>query len=241
MLPLLVTLTACSGGMVAPDSGAPDAGASPMDAGAGAVDAGVVDAGTVDAGAVDAGTVDAGALDAGAVDAGAVDAGAVDAGVMGPSCSGLPDVVTFDFTWSDSSSVLTMQAGGVRADTIAVGRITVPTTAAMPLAQPGQVRFVEYIDGQAQRQMTLSRFPCDFRGFVPGGVSRTDPTGVSFPVVWSNDINTQLIFRLSPPGAVVLPPGTTWYVSLRNVDWVTGAPSCGTATCNGLFNFFAPR
>lgn len=239
---LVLVASTCSGVGAAVDGGAPgDAGsprdAGPNDAGGGTVDGGVPDAG----GAPDAGGVDGGGPDAGSMDAGTPDAGAPDAGVMGPSCTGLPDVVTFDFTWADSSSVLTMQAGGLRAGTIMVGRVTVPATAAMPLGQPGQVRFVEYIDGQAERQMTVSRFPCDFRGFVAGGVSRTDPAGLAFPVTWSNGINTQVIFQLSTPGTVVLPPGTTWYVNLRNVDWVTGTPSCSTATCNGLFNFFAPR
>lgn len=221
-----------------PDAGLVDAG--PMDAGL--VDAGLADAGLVDAGLVDAGLVDAGLVDAGARDAGVIDAGAPDAGgPSGPSCVGLPDVVTFDFVWATSSSVLTSQVGGVRPGTIVVGRLTVPPTATMPSAQAGQVRFVEYIDGQAQRQMTVSAFPCDFRGFIPGSASRTDPTGLNFPMTWSNDINTQIIFQLTPPGTVVLQPGRTWYVNLRNVDWVTGMPSCQTASCNGLFNFFAPR
>lgn len=203
-----------------------------MNAGSGETDGGP-DAGAPDAGAPDAGVV---VVDAG-VDAGTPDAG----GVTGSSCTGLPDVVTFDFVWSASSSVLTMQAGGVRPGTIVVGRLTVPSTATMPMGQAGQVRFVEYIDGQAQRQMTVSAFPCDFRGFMPGSASRTDPTGMSFPMTWSNDINTQIIFSLTAPGTVVLQPGRTYYVNLRTVDWVTGTPSCQTATCNGLFNFFAPR
>jgi hypothetical protein len=39
----------------------------------------------------------------------------------------------------------------------------------------------------------------------------------------------------------VLTPGQTYYVNLRNMNWVTGQPSCFITTCNGRFEIATPN
>jgi hypothetical protein len=102
----------------------------------------------------------------------------------------------------------------------------------------GQVRFVEYIDGQAVRNMSLSRSKCDFRGFVVGAASLKDPTSVNYPMDWSNDINPIILFgKTNQPQ---LQAGQTYYFNLRNIDWTTGIGSCLTGTCNGRIQISTP-
>ena len=155
-------------------------------------------------------------------------------------CGAYNDVVEFALPWPTPSSpngtVLTSAIGGMRPGTIMVGRLTIPAGA--NVAGTGQVRFVEYVDGQAQRQMTVSTSKCDFRGFVAGSASPTDPTSVNYPMAWSNDINPIIFFGSTTPAK--LQAGQTYYFNLRNVNWVTGGGSCTTGTCNGLFQVATP-
>jgi hypothetical protein len=149
-------------------------------------------------------------------------------------CGAYSDVVEVALPWG--GTVDTVSIGGMRPGTIIVGRLTVPAGASV--AGVGQVRFVEYIDGQAYRQMTVSSNKCDFRGFVPGGASPVDPTSTNFPMAWSNDINPFIVYGAST--AARLQPGQTYYFNLRNVNWVTGSGSCSTGTCNGRFQVATP-
>ena len=150
-------------------------------------------------------------------------------------CGAYNDVVEVALPWG--GTVDTKDIGGMRPGTIIVGRFTVPANASV--AGAGQVRFVEYIDGQAMRQMTVSSSKCDFRGFVPGVASPVDPTSTSFPMAWSNDINPFVVYGAST--AARLQPGQTYYFNLRNVNWVTGTGSCSTGTCNGRFQVATPQ
>jgi hypothetical protein len=155
-------------------------------------------------------------------------------------CGAYGDVVEFALPWPTPSSpngtVLTSAVGGMRPTTILVGRLTIPAGA--NVTGTGQVRFVEYVDGQAQRQMTVSTSKCDFRGFVPGSASPTDPTGTNYPMTWSNDINPAINFGSTTSAR--LQAGQTYYFNLRNVNWVNGTGSCSTGTCNGRFQVATP-
>jgi len=149
-------------------------------------------------------------------------------------CGAYNDVIEVALPWG--GTVDTKDIGGMRPSTIIVGRFTVPAGASV--AGTGQVRFVEYIDGQAMRQMTVSSSKCDFRGFAPGVASPVDPTSTNFPMAWSNDINPFVVYGAST--AARLQPGRTYYFNLRNVNWVNGAGSCSTGTCNGRFQVATP-
>jgi hypothetical protein len=158
-------------------------------------------------------------------------------------CSQFPEVTIFDLPWAGTGTNPIDTAAfppGFEPNRIYVGKLTVPA-GAVPLSSPGSVTFVEHVDGQAQRVMSISSEACDFRGFVPGSASLTDPTGANYPLKWSNDINPQIFYQLgSSLFNAVLTPGKTYFVNIRNVNWNTGAQSCFTATCNGRFNVRAP-
>lgn len=155
-------------------------------------------------------------------------------------CSQFAKVQIVDLPWGGTLDTAGFPPG-FEPDMVFVGRLTVPL-GATSVSTPGQVRFVEYVDGQAQRVMSLSRQACDFRGFTPGSVSSTDPTGTNYPMKWSNDINPVIQYQLHPAlFNAVLTPGTTYYFNLRNIDWSAGGrPSCTTQTCNGRFQIATP-
>jgi hypothetical protein len=122
--------------------------------------------------------------------------------------------------------------GGFQANGVFVGRLVAPASG----GGTGRVRFYEYGDAPAQRTMTVSTSPCDFRGFNPGGPSATDPTSATAPMLWSNDQTPQIFYLLGAGGGAVagLTPGQSYYFNVRNVDWSAGGvPSCGQTTCNG--------
>jgi hypothetical protein len=154
-------------------------------------------------------------------------------------CSQFAKVQIIDLPWGGTVDTSGFPPG-FEPDMILVGRLTVPA-GATSVTTPGQVRFVEYVDGQAQRVMNISTEACDFRGFVAGAASQTDPTGANYPMRWSNDINPQIFYQLHPGlFNAVLTPGKTYYINLRNMNWVNGAQSCFTTTCNGRFQIATP-
>ena len=155
-------------------------------------------------------------------------------------CSQYSKVMIVDLPWGGTVDTAASPPG-FEADMVFVGRLAVPATATSSVG-PGQVRFVEYVDGQAQRVMSLSTEACDFRGFTPGTPSATDPTGTNYPIKWSNDINPVIQYQLHPSlFNAVLTPGKTYYFNIRNIDWSAGGrPSCLTATCNGRFQVATP-
>jgi len=147
-------------------------------------------------------------------------------------CGAYNDVVEVALPWG--GTIDTRAIGGMRPGTIIVGRLTVPVGASLTL--PGQIRFVEYVDLQAQRQATLSTSKCDFRGSESVGL-RCQSGGPGLPMACSGDINPHIVFGPSTPAVVV--PGQTYYYNLRNRDWYSGQNQCG-ATCNGRIEVAAP-
>lgn len=154
-------------------------------------------------------------------------------------CGSYGDVMRIDLPWG-GGIIDTRNGGGLRPGTVIAARLQVPANATSLQGQ-GQVRFYEYIDGPAARQLTVSTSACDFRGFVVGSASRTDPTSVSAPIAWSNSQTPGIGFDISSATSPVrLVPGQTYYFNLRNVDWASGVNSCNAGTCNGRFQMTPP-
>jgi hypothetical protein len=136
-------------------------------------------------------------------------------------CSQYTSVVRATLPWGGYLD--THQNGGFPAGGVFVGILTVPSNYTGTGVNVG---FVEFIDGQARRIMSVSPSACDFRTFVPGQppTLRSDPSGATAPMAWDLGIN--------PETTVPLVPGRTYYVNVRNVDFYTGAISCTTGNCN---------
>lgn len=154
-------------------------------------------------------------------------------------CGSYGDVIRTDLPWG--GIVDTRDLGGLRPGAVIAARVRVPADASSA-QRLGQVRFYEYIDGPADRQLTVSTSACDFRGFIPGSASRTDPTSATAPIAWSNDQTPAHNFAIGAGGSQVrLLPGQTYYFNLRNLNWASGVNTCQTATCNGRFQVVAPN
>src|SRR5688572_2273854 len=132
--------------------------------------------------------------------------------------------------------------GGYEDDMVLVGRLTVPANAS-GTTNRGVISVVEHVDPPTQRIVSVSRSACDFRGFVPGNFPSTDPSGTSQPLAWAFGINPSVNYALStmqgaPPKLV---PGETYYINIRNADYTTGNPTCGTPECNVRVTVTTPR
>ena len=153
-------------------------------------------------------------------------------------CGQYPQVARVNLNWG--GYIDTNRNGGFPAGAILVGRLTVPANAKG--TGPGLVSMAEYIDGQADRIMTISTSSCDFRGFKPGQFPTSDPTGATRPMAWSFSNNPSIQFALS--GAAgnqpKLVPGQTYYVNIRNRDY-SGEDTCKTTTCNVRITVNSPR
>lgn len=82
------------------------------------------------------------------------------------------------------------------------------------------------------RQMTISKFACDFR--------TVDVTGVNGPLSVSNGVSVNLYYRVAASttqGIAGLAASQTYFINVRN--WQldpTPQPSCGLVTCNAVMN-----
>lgn len=161
-------------------------------------------------------------------------AGAVAAGF----CGQYSDVVTTDLPWP--GTIDTANAGGVRPETMYVVRFTVPAGATA--SQPGLLRAVEFMGEPANRVMSLSTQPCDFRGYTAGSFGAVDPTGATAPLFWSSDQTPNMSIRLtSMTGpAPKLTPGQTYYANIRTISFFSGTTSCTQSTCDMRVSLTAP-
>jgi hypothetical protein len=129
---------------------------------------------------------------------------------------------------------VTSTIGGWQADHVLVGRFTTPPQPLSSIA--GMVSFVEYVDGPADRWMTLSTSACDFRD--------PDPTGQNGPIAVGNGQTPSISSIMSTNGSwagVVLRPGTTYYVNVLNRRYGGTTTTCTRSTCNGLLTLSWPR
>jgi hypothetical protein len=156
-------------------------------------------------------------------------------------CGSFTKVKRIELTWGGYVNT-NDPGGGLEADAVMVGRLRVPPSATGTTI-PGVISVVEFIDGPAERVMTLSTSACDFRGFQPGVYPSTDPTGATRPLAWGFGINPSTMFALAGMGgsAPKLIPGQTYYVNLRNIGFGSGQPTCSSEECNVRATVNVPR
>lgn len=136
-------------------------------------------------------------------------------------CGNYQDVVRTAVPWGSSPTIYTKDFGPLKAGGIAVVAIVIPSS--ISAAAWGRLQWAEYVDPRGDRQVTLSRSPCDFRG--------TDPSGVNGPLVVTGGVSGDVYWNLGaarfgyPEGHVSA--GQTYYVNLRQTN------GCGSSgVCN---------
>jgi hypothetical protein len=134
---------------------------------------------------------------------------------------GRADVIRATVPWGSSPTIYTRDFGGLRAEGIAVVAIVIPP--GQSATSWGRLQWAEYVDPRGDRQVTLSRTPCDFRS--------ADPSGNGGPLVAARGVSGDVYWNLGPrrpgyPEAHVV-AGETYYVNLRQVN------GCGSSgICN---------
>ena len=139
-------------------------------------------------------------------------------------CSGFDNTMVVDIAWGANTQVFTQGFGGTTA---LVGRITVPNVTS---TAKGTLAITEY-GTSAYKSATVSVNPCVFAG-SPGLWNYSAPGLTnSFSVV---------VGGTQPFNKVVLQPGTTYYVNIRNIDGF-GNTSCPQGvSCEALIEFHKP-
>lgn len=136
---------------------------------------------------------------------------------------------------------------GLNPGDVIVARITVPAGAASPGNIPGTFSVVEYQGPTANRILSLSSQPCDFRGWTPGSnFPPSDPTGANTPMGWSGGINPNIQFLLQGdpagfPPRPLLNPGQQYYLNLRTINFGDGQNSCTNPSCDVRFTTNIPQ
>jgi len=141
---------------------------------------------------------------------------------IGPSdyCASYKDVVRTSVAWGSSPTIYTKDFGPLKADGVAVVASVIPSTIA-PNAW-GRLQWAEYVDPRGDRQVSLSRSPCDFRA--------PDPSGVNGPLVVTGGVSGDVYYNLAaarfgyPEGHVTA--GQTYYVNLRQVNGCGSSGRC---------------
>ena len=116
-------------------------------------------------------------------------------------------------------------------------KLTIPPDANTSATRPGVVSVAEYNGPPAAREVTISRFACDFRP--------DDPSGNNGPVVRANSIGPLISFAVGAPlqAYPVLAPGQTYFINVRNWQLETGQVSCPQEQqrCDALVEVALPR
>ena len=116
-----------------------------------------------------------------------------------------------------------------------VVKLTVPASAT--IGSLGAVTLAEYGGPPTVRQMSISRFPCDFRP--------DDPTGSNGPLAHadSNTTRIQFVIGSGSGGSPGLAPGQVYYVNTRNWDELSSSISCDPAIgrCDAFMDVTVPR
>ena len=135
-------------------------------------------------------------------------------------CSNYSNVISTVVPWGSSPTIYTKDFGSLNANGVAVVAVVIPST--LSSADWGRLQWAEYIDPRGDRQVSLSRSPCDFRS--------PDPTGQNGPMVMTGGVSGDVYWNLGTPrfgypeGHVTA--GTTVYVNLRTPS------GCGSGSCN---------
>ena len=158
-------------------------------------------------------------------------------------CSQLGDVEFVDLNWGNTPTDVAIPPGRT-----IVGRLAVPASATSPQNLPGLISVAEYVGSQADRIMTISSQPCDFRGWSAGqNFPAQDPTGANAPMAWATTgwPSRQFLLAGDPPGnsppKPLFNPGQTYYVNLQTISYSTGQNSCPTTNCGVRMTVNTPR
>ncbi|GIK88479.1 MAG: hypothetical protein BroJett026_39600 [Betaproteobacteria bacterium] len=164
-------------------------------------------------------------------------------------CSQYADVRFINLVWGgyiDTSG----SGSNIQPGTVLVGIVNVPAGVTSPLDSPGVISVVEHQGPTAERVMSISPQPCDFRNFVPGSqpaFPAPDATGATKPMGWSGGINPQIqyLYDGDPPGFAPAKPlltrGGTYYVNLQTIRSSDGQNSCGSTSCDVRITVTTPR
>lgn len=147
-----------------------------------------------------------------------------DPGYTAGMCSQYPRAKLVSLPWGYGGRYTTIDDGGFPADMVLVFEMTVPSSPAS-YATAGYTSVAEYDGVPAQRHMTLSRTPCDFRD--------ADPTGVNGPLAAAGGLTALIDWNVGAP-PVALVAGQRYYFNIRNVV-------CGQLTCEAGFSTTWPR
>lgn len=116
-----------------------------------------------------------------------------------------------------------------------VVKLTVPIDATSGAG--GAATVAEFGGPPTARQMSISRFPCDFRP--------VDPTGNNGPLalVASNTARIQFVVGAGSMGTPGLAQGVVYYANVRNWQPLTSSISCDPAIhrCDAFMDVVAPR
>ena len=135
-------------------------------------------------------------------------------------CGNYKDVVQTAVPWGSSPTIYTKDFGPMKAGGVAVVAIYIPTS--LPSTAWGRLQWAEYVDPRGDRQVTLSRSPCDFRG--------VDASGANGPLVVTGGVSGDVYYNLAaarfgyPEGKVTA--GQTYYVNLRQTNGCGQSGSC---------------
>lgn len=164
-------------------------------------------------------------------------------------CSAFPSIQRADLLW-DGAYATRVGQPRIGPGTLFVGRMVVPANAASPRDAAGLIAASEFDGSPANRIMTLSTQPCDFRGYVPTFPTqfpRGDATGANGPLAWGGGgISATIAFLLagdaagSPPKPL-LNPGQVYYVNIRSVNPWDLTDSCTSGYCDMRINLSAPN
>lgn len=152
-------------------------------------------------------------------------------------CSPYPAVLSSSQDWINGTltSASFRDPPGFAWNGVWIVRITVPF--GTPASSTAGRIFVAEYDGQpTYRDVSISRFACDFRN--------VDPAGNNGPVAQSNGISAGGPFVIGPPssGMAGLVPGQSYYINVRNRA-PDGAISCAEQQkrCDAFVSVNLPR
>jgi len=152
-------------------------------------------------------------------------------------CSQFPSYLYTDESWSNATFVSRdfVDDPGFAWNGVWVVKLAVPSGASG--THSGRLAMAEFGGPPTAREVTLSRFPCDFRPI--------DPSGVNGPLFRDEGIGSTeyIVVGASSGGAVGLTPGVVYYYNVRNWQVETGTISCDPAIkrCEALVTVVLPH
>lgn len=157
-------------------------------------------------------------------------------------CAGLRVIGNQALPFAGAAGGPSSSAGAFGDNTVWLFSLVVPA-GQLPTASAGAFQVAEFGSQPTTRELTLSRYPCDFRPY--------DSYGNNGPIAISKNGTTAAVgFTVGCPSAAcrsqpgVMLAATTYYFSARNwseFPLPNGGYSCGIASCNATFNYQPTR